>query len=129
VPHAKPHVARAKLDVSSAKKEIVRPAVATRAADWLGELGQKLNPLPLLAKRPVRSAVRAAQPQVQGELSLDKVKVVRNDFSDSDFEVVPMRDATRGQMAKPVAAVVEQLEPVGAAWNRLTTRFFGAGEP
>jgi hypothetical protein len=32
--------------------------------------------------------------QVQGELSLDDVKVVRNDLRDADVEVVPFRSSS-----------------------------------
>jgi len=39
---------------------------------------------------PFKSAPAPRQ-TVQGELSLDKVKPVRNDLSDSDLEVVPVR--------------------------------------
>ena len=114
-----------------ADKAVRAPArVGARAARLLSEWSGKLNPLPLLAKRPANAkAVRSTQLPVQGELSLERVKVVRNDFSDSDFEVVPARVASSAQLPKPVAAVAEQLEPVGAAWSRLTTKFFGAGEP
>jgi len=46
----------------------------------LGRWASKANPF--------RSARAAAPPAVQGELSLEKVKVVRNDLSDSDLELV-----------------------------------------
>jgi hypothetical protein len=40
-------------------------------------------------KNPFRSSARPApRGELQGELSLDKVKVVRNDLSDSDLELV-----------------------------------------
>lgn len=59
----------------------------------------------------------------QGELSLETVRVVRNDLSDADFE------AGKSAATKPVLPVMaltaEKLEPVGAAWNRLATKFFG----
>jgi hypothetical protein len=59
----------------------------------------------------------------QGELSLDGVRVVRNDLSDGDFAVVR---PTGSKLVLPVMALTaEKLEPVGAAWQRLTTKFFG----
>jgi hypothetical protein len=39
--------------------------------------------------RPARGPL--TEPAVQGELSLDKIKVVRNDLSDADLEIVPAR--------------------------------------
>lgn len=78
---------------------------AVRAARWVGEWGHKLNPLPFFARR--RGAVKSAvndfkQPAVQAELSLEAVKVVRNDLSEVDLDVVVVK--------RPVApAVTEQL--------------------
>lgn len=46
--------------------------------------------------RQTRSASRASRDLVQAELSLDSVKVMRNDLSDSDFEIV-----TAGSGARP----------------------------
>jgi len=54
----------------------------------LGRWALKANPF----KSPAQAA---ATPVVQGELSLEKVKVVRNDLSDSDLELV-----AAGQLAK-----------------------------
>ncbi|HLH52492.1 MAG TPA: hypothetical protein VKY92_02660 [Verrucomicrobiae bacterium] len=44
------------------------------------------------AKKP-KNGLSGARPLVQGELSLDTVKVVRNDLSESDLEVVQARPA------------------------------------
>ena len=65
----------------------------------------------------MKSAVR------QGELSLAEVRVVRNDLRDTDFEVgLPAK-------TKPVMALTaEKLEPVGAVWQRLATKFFGTDQ-
>jgi hypothetical protein len=122
----KPVMAVARADASEAGKQISRAPVSARAAEWLGEWGRKLNPLARRSQAPgpVKSAAPSGSPtSLQGELSLDTVKVLRNDLSDTDFEVV------RSAAAKPVSPVIamtaEKLEPVGAAWNRLTTRFFG----
>jgi hypothetical protein len=52
---------------------------------------------------------------IQSELSLDEVKVVRNDLSDADLEVVPAKPARRAD-AVPL--------PEANAWSRLTTRIF-----
>jgi hypothetical protein len=43
-------------------------------------------------RRPAPAAIpRFNKALVQGELTLDRVKVLRNDLSDSDLEVVPVR--------------------------------------
>src|SRR5262249_44752513 len=69
------------------------PRQAQAAESWLkrrlGNAGKKLRgmfprretPKPLKQTRPLSGPV-------QGELSLDTVRVVRNDLSDSDYEVV-----------------------------------------
>lgn len=68
---------------------------------------------------PARSAFKptlgVTSVQVQGELSLDGVKVVRNDLSDADLEIVPAKPARRADLA-PLPEV--------NAWQRLTTRIF-----
>ena len=119
-------VAVAHADASEAGKEISRGAVSARAAEWLGEWGRKLNPLARRSQAPgpVKSAAPSGSPTaLQGELSLDSVRVVRNDLSDTDFEVA--RSAAAKPVSPVIAMTVEKLEPVGAAWNRLTARFFG----
>jgi hypothetical protein len=58
----------------------------------------------LKARGPSRPAKADLGPftkaPVQGELSLDRIRVVRNDLSDADLEVVPAR-------SKPAEAIVE----------------------
>jgi hypothetical protein len=111
-------------DASAAMKGLSRPPMGARAVSWFGALGKKLNPLPSRARpRTPGSLKPAAQ---QGELSLDAVRVVRNDLSEADF------DAVRPAAPKPVlpgmALTAEKLQPVGAAWHRLTTKFFGSDQ-
>jgi hypothetical protein len=105
--------------------------------------------------RPARSAARAIAPQ-QGELalSLDQVKVVRNDLSDCDVEFVAKKQKT--EMSKPDrpkqkldngttglqdeesvesreqnpeisgAGVAGETSLSNSAWGRATARLFGA---
>ena len=111
----------------SAKPSVWAPTQAL----WLKAValwsGSKAQPARLLA-RPDRAAAKPAishfsKPPVQGELSLDRVAVVRNDLSEADLEVVP---------AKPKAAAdLMVAEPVGAVesiWKRATPRMFHAGK-
>ncbi len=58
----------------------------------------------------------------QCELSLDQVKVVRNDLSDSDFEVVARRRNKTGPKPEP------STEGPDSTWGRVSLRIFGAGK-
>jgi len=51
----------------------------------------------------------------QTELSLDSVKVVHNDLSDVDVEVVPMKSRSN----------VPELQPAKKSWEFLGERLFG----
>jgi hypothetical protein len=68
---------------------------------------------------------KAALPPVQGELSLDMVKPVRNDLSDADLEIVLVPKEPMKSEPKPAAGAVEKHEPVGYLWSRLSSRLFG----
>jgi hypothetical protein len=57
---------------------------------------------------------------VQSELSLDSVKVVHNDLSDADVEVVPIKSRTADKTAVPV------LPPPEKSWEFLAERMFHA---
>ncbi len=67
-----------------------------------GAVVQKLPKLNVLARRrsgsPFGKSEKRTMPgTAQAELSLDKVKVLRNDLSDADLEVVPLGSARAGQ--------------------------------
>ncbi len=71
---------------------------------------------------------RFTKPPVQGELSLDEVRVVRNDLSDADPEVVPAsRSAARGKSTSPLRSE-EHVEVGGSCWGRAALRIFGASK-
>ena len=59
----------------------------------------------------------AANSPVQTELSLDTVKVLRNDLSDADVEVVPLKSRPAGDAAEP------DEKPVKRSWDLLGERF------
>jgi hypothetical protein len=76
-----------------------------------------ISKLSSLKKIWQRNEARASKPRpelrpVQGELSLDKIKVVRNDLSESDLEVVPLR-SRRGGKEKSAETVDGAREKVG----------------
>jgi hypothetical protein len=115
-----------KADVDTTVKADLRTPMSARATRWLGEWRQKLNPLPRLVKRPgpAKSVIpHFAKSPVQPELSLDQVKVVRNDLSDADLEIVPVKAPVASGSAEPA----EKFAMAGNTWDRLTTKFFGVG--
>jgi len=65
------------------------------------------------------------QTPVQTELSLDAVRPVRNDLSDADLEVVPVKPAI-DPSGKQKSGRARWFKPelTGLAWSRLTARLF-----
>ena len=83
---------------------------------------KKLNPKRLLPSvKPAKS--KPVSGPVQPELLLERVKVVRNDLSDTDVEIVPGRLMGLPSGASPVLPNVTRAQ--SGAWDRLTSRFFG----
>lgn len=81
----------------------------------------------LLAKWRSRTAkpaiLRFTKPPVQGELSLDRIRVVRNDLSDADLEIVPAK-----RQAIPTMRTVDKAAGAESAWGRVTARVIGNGK-
>ncbi len=76
-----------------------------------------------------KSAIpRFNEPMVQPELSLDAVKVVRNDLSDSDLEIVPATAQPAAAPSEPARAEPALESAAGPVWTRVTGRLFGTGE-
>ena len=88
-----------------------RPA---RATSW----ASKLNPISIW--RGSTPEAPSAPCPVQSELSLDSVKVVHNDLSDADVEVVPIKSRAADKAAVPV------LPPPEKSWEFLAERMFHA---
>ena len=83
---------------------------------WAGECSKQAalwcldhNPFSAIGRPQLPSIPRFGKQPVQGELSLEKVKVVRGDLTHADLEVV--RSKT----------------PPCAAWQSLASRVFGGG--
>ncbi len=95
--------------------------VAERVNGWTAMLTQRLTqPKP----KPIKPAIpQFANSAVQGELSLDRVRVMRNDLSDADLEVVPARTKL-----PPTLLSVKSARRFPVALERVTTRLFGAGK-
>jgi hypothetical protein len=88
---AKPSVTKPSVEGSkaNAEKAPVATAPKARGSGWVSQWGSKLSSLVAQKPKPARSAIpRLNTVPVQGELSLDNIKVVRNDLSDADLEVV-----------------------------------------
>jgi hypothetical protein len=90
------------------------PPRPVRATSW----ASKLNPISIW--RGSAPAAPSAPCPVQSELSLDSVKVVHNDLSDADVEVVPIKSRTADKTAVPV------LPPPEKPWEYLAERMFHA---
>jgi hypothetical protein len=73
----------------------------------------KLNPMTML--RGSQAETKDLERPVQVELSLEKVKVVHNDLSDAEVEIVPMKSRS----ATPV------MPPAAKSWEVLGERIFG----
>jgi len=79
--------------------------------------------------KPVRAGVlQAPKLAMQGELSLNKIKVVRNDLTDTDLEIARVKPPATQAANAPSSRVAEKGEPGGASWGRLAARVFGAGK-
>jgi hypothetical protein len=93
---AKPSVAISNVESSKAQvKKTPAPSVRTARSDgWVSQWGSKLSSLVSQKPKPARGVIpRINGVAVQGELSLDNIRVVRNDLSDADLEVVARKTA------------------------------------
>jgi len=87
---------------------LAAPAAPLRRASWAG----KLNPVSLFRSAPAPAGNRPAP--VQAELSLEKVRVVHNDLTDADVEVVPLK-------SRPAPALLDPM-PARGSWEALGDR-------
>jgi hypothetical protein len=72
---------------------------------------------------------KSTEAPVQGELSLDSVRPVRNDLSDSDLEVTRSTRPSGMVLAQPIAAEGREARPVNAAGpTRAETQLSGVGK-
>ena len=87
------------------------PGATARATTWVS----KLNPISIFRAAP--PAANHVTP-VQVELSLEKVKVVHNDLTDADVEIVPMK-------SRPAREAMD-LQPSKKSWANLGERIMKA---
>jgi hypothetical protein len=149
---AQPETAPVPLPEHAASNPFSGTAIARRS--WIPKIQfgwlRYLNPLALWHwVKPFGGGTspRLTRPAVQGELRLDNVRVVRNDLSQADLDVVPVRVVTN-TLQKPATAMkpVTVLKPAplpvpvaagGAvavnldeptAWDRVAARFLAVRE-
>ena len=77
----------------------------------------KLNPMTMLRGPQVEAKI--FQRPMQSELSLEKIKVVHNDLTDADVEVVPMK-------SRPAREPAIDLPPAKKSWEVLGERIMKA---
>ncbi len=77
-------------------------AAAALQNRWVSQLGSLL---PRPARKPTPTVVGPilGKAPLQGELSLDRIKVMRNDLSDADLEVVPAKPRRTAPATAPPA--------------------------
>ncbi|MDB6121927.1 MAG: hypothetical protein JWQ71_920 [Pedosphaera sp.] len=97
------------------------------------QFGKWLKKLNLLSYLPIRKpgmkaiAVKPARTHVQTELSLEKVKVMRNDLSDTDLELVrAKKSAAQPKAPQPILQQPVMVKSEPTTWGRLTSRIFGS---
>ena len=93
------------------------PVFAVQARPVRATWASKLNPAALFRTAP---AVAHGVATVQAELSLEKVKVVHNDLSDADVEIVPMKSRPAPELAMADA------RPAKRSWEVLGERIMKA---
>lgn len=142
VPPREPVLANRNGQRDSAPPLAARSRKSALAGNWLKVAGLLSG---LLERKPKTAGLRPARMPVQCELSLEKVKVVRNDLSDTDIEFrtarkpLPSVDpSSTGASPCPQAVVssyppfsrpaLNSTRPEPTAWVRLTSRFFKAGQ-
>jgi hypothetical protein len=81
-----------------------------------------LKKLGSLLRRGPRGPRLKSQPrrQVQSEFPLAQIRVVRNDLSDSDIELIPAMKRTSPSPRQGVVAGNGRMQPFGLIWNRLS---------
>jgi len=111
------------------------PKVVAPVDSWL----KKINPLVWFGNRkpaepkPAIPRFSKSHTPIQGELSLDNIKVMRNDLSEADVEVVPMKARAPKITATPapqagaaaMALPVPDLPPATRAWEFIGEHLMG----
>lgn len=128
---AKPKKEKALPPSIFSKGAMSRPWTA-RLASWLGGLKGRLRRSPEGTRRiqPTPGAATRPTAVVQGELLLEGIKVVRNDLSETDLEIVTAKPAAPANAAAANPMAAAPVAPAGAegAWDRIRSRLTGVGK-
>jgi len=105
-------------------------ALRSRAVALLGGCKDRLTGM--IGRVRVKAAKpaipRFTKPPVQGELSLDKIRVMRNDLSDADLEVIAARVPTVPASSKPALQTDKEMGVAESRCGKVTAGLFGAGK-
>jgi hypothetical protein len=93
--------------------ELKAQGATARATAWVS----KLNPISIFRASP--SFMDKMATPVQVELSLEKVKVIQNDLTDADVEIVPMK-------SRPARVLPMDNPPAKKSWEQLGERIMKA---
>jgi hypothetical protein len=102
------------------QKMLTVSTAPTRVTAWT----EKFNPLSIW-RGSTADAKNSSRP-VQAELSLEKVKVVHNDLSDVDVEIVPIKSRSMREIPDAVFQTAVSVDADKNFWSRLDKKFFGA---
>lgn len=97
------------------------------AGRWLSQWWGRVNLFSRAASSVPRIESRSpcfTKGSVQGELHLDQVRVVRNDLSDADLEIVPVMKSPAPDKRAPQSGTSDPSAMTGGAWRRLSARIF-----
>jgi hypothetical protein len=116
-------------DVLSAQALGASRRGAAKIMAWAGRMRTGLKERFSRRRRPAPSPslARPARSPVQGELSLDLVKVMRNDLSDTDLEIVAVK-APAAQTSSASPRAVGRIQAAERAVSRATTRLFATAK-
>ena len=99
-------------------------------ADWASSLAGRITKG--MHRPPAKSAKSAipklSKPLVQGELSLDRVKVVRNDLADTDLDIIRRKPEMSSNGLGSEVRKSNGTEPADSSWSRVAGRLFGTGK-
>ncbi|HTX20430.1 MAG TPA: hypothetical protein VMD27_01015 [Candidatus Aquilonibacter sp.] len=112
-PAENPVVTAEKISMPAGVKAQKMPTISA-APKSLAAWTTKLNPMTML--RGSQAETNGAEHPVQVELSLEKVKVVHNDLTDAEVEVVPLK--SRPARGKDIP----DLQPAQQSWEILGER-------
>jgi hypothetical protein len=105
-------------------------ALRQKAATLLGGGKSKLTGMigRVRVKEAKPAIPRFPKPPVQGELSLDKIRVMRNDLSDADLEVIAAKVPAAPTSSQPALPTAKEVGVAESRWREATAGLFGAGK-